>query len=111
MSIDALLAGHAKDLGFLVLPPLAEELALHGVQDALAVDGDALVVCTLAILAPGKALRISATAPARFMELGGDALDGYRCLWWNFVSSRKERIVQAGDDWLAQTMGQVARRP
>ena len=40
--------------------------------------------------------------------IGGDALDGPRFIWWNFVSSRKERIVQASNDWTAQKMGQVA---
>ena len=41
------------------------------------------------------------------MVVGGDPLDGHRWIWWNFVSSRKERIQQAADDWDAQTMGQV----
>ena len=94
--------------GHVDLPPLADELALYGVQGDLAVDGDALTARTLAILAPGTATRITATEPARFMVLGGDALDGHRFIWWNFVSSRKERIGQAGDDWTAQRMGQVA---
>jgi len=94
--------------GHIDLPPLAEELALYGVQGDLEVDGEALVVRTLAVLAPAMAVRISARAPARFMVLGGDTLDGYRHIWWNFVSSSKERIVQAGDDWRAQTMGQIA---
>ena len=57
------------------------------------------------------AARIRAMVPARFMVLGVDALDGQRHIWWNFVSSRKERIAQAGDDWLAQTMGHVTGDP
>ncbi len=44
----------------------------------------------------------------RLMVVGGDTLDAHRFIWWNFVSSRKERIVQAGEDWAAQKMGQVA---
>ena len=94
--------------GHLDLPPLADELALYSVQGDLEVDGEALVARTLAILAPGTATRISATGPVRFMVLGGDALDGHRFIWWNFVSSRKERIAQAGNDWTAQRMGEVA---
>jgi redox-sensitive bicupin YhaK (pirin superfamily) len=35
----------------------------------------------------------------RMMFLGGDALEGPRHLWWNFVSSSKERIEQAKQDW------------
>ncbi len=90
------------------LPPLAEELALYGVQGDLQVDGETVAARTLAILAPGSVTSISASAAARFMVLGGDKLDGHRFIWWNFVSSRKERIAQAGEDWVAQKMGQVA---
>jgi hypothetical protein len=41
------------------------------------------------------------------MILGGDAMDGPRHLWWNFVSSSKERIERAKADWAAQAMGTV----
>mgnify|MGYP003615332925 CR=1 FL=1 len=33
------------------------------------------------------------------MFLGGDALEGPRHIWWNFVSSSRERIEQAKQDW------------
>lgn len=89
------------------LPPLADELALYGVEGELKVDGETLAARTLALLAPGTATHISASTAAHFVVVGGDKLDGQRFIWWNFVSSRKERIVQAGDDWLAQRMGQV----
>jgi len=36
---------------------------------------------------------------ARLLLLGGEPLDGPRHLWWNFVSSRQDRIEQAKDDW------------
>lgn len=35
-------------------------------------------------------------------DLGGDTMDGPRHIWWNFVSSSKERIEQAKADWRAQ---------
>ena len=41
------------------------------------------------------------------MVLGGDAPDGRRLLWWNFVASRAETIVQSSADWTAQNLGQV----
>ncbi len=41
------------------------------------------------------------------MLVGGEPLDGRRFLWWNFVSSRKERIVEAADAWAAQRLGRV----
>lgn len=90
------------------LPPMADELAIYGVDGELAVDGEAVAARTLAILTPGAPTQISAGAPAHFVVIGGDKLDGHRFIWWNFVSSRKERIAQAGDDWVAQKMGQVA---
>lgn len=89
------------------LPPLAEELALYAVDGPVMVDGEQVAAHTLVVLAPGVAASITAGAAVRLMVLGGDALDGHRFIWWNFVSSRKERIVQASRDWEAQTMGQV----
>jgi redox-sensitive bicupin YhaK (pirin superfamily) len=42
---------------------------------------------------------ISSARGARFMMLGGEPMDGPRYIWWNFVSSSKERIEAAKDDW------------
>ena len=105
--LDILLAaGECLDL-----PPLADELAIYGVEGDLLVDGEAVAARTLAVLTPAVVTRISADTAARVMVVGGDTLDGHRFIWWNFVSSRKERIVQAGDDWVAQKMGQVTGDP
>ena len=41
------------------------------------------------------------------MLLGGEPLDGPRNIWWNFVSSSKDRIEQAKADWKARRFGQV----
>ena len=90
------------------LPPLAAELAVYAIDSAVDIDGVLLPARTLALLAPSITARITVTAAARLMVLGGDVLDGHRLMWWNFVSSRKERIVQASNDWTAQTMGFVA---
>ena len=48
-------------------------------------------------LSSGRQVR--ATRPARLMRLGGAALEGPRYIWWNFVSSRRERIEQAKEAW------------
>ena len=42
---------------------------------------------------------ITAVRDARMMLLGGAGIDGPRYIWWNFVSSSKERIEQAKADW------------
>jgi redox-sensitive bicupin YhaK (pirin superfamily) len=57
----------------------------------------------LLIFKPGAeiTLRAHASSPARMMLLGGERMDGPRHIWWNFVSSSKERIEQAKEDWKA----------
>ena len=59
---------------------------------------------TRAAVRADPALRSSNPA---FAAMVGGAPLGHRFMWWNFVSSRKERIVQASRDWESQTMGQV----
>ncbi|OOG36981.1 pirin family protein [Polaromonas sp. A23] len=89
------------------LPPLAQELALYTVDGTVLVDDETVAAHTLVLLAPGVATSIVADNAVRLMIIGGDPLDGRRFMWWNFVSSRKERITQAAQDWEKQAMGQV----
>jgi len=102
--LDVTLAAGAT----LELPALAEELAVYAVDGDLTVDGEPVAAHTLATLTPGVSAHISSSVATRWVVIGGDALDAHRFIWWNFVSSRKERIVQASDDWAAQKMGHVA---
>ena len=53
------------------------------------------------VLEPGSTPTLCARESTRVMLLGGAPL-GHRHIVWNFVSSRKARIVQAQDDWEAQ---------
>lgn len=57
----------------------------------------------MAVLRPGRqvVLRAGADGPARVTLLGGEPMDGPRYVWWNFVSSSKDRIEQAKEDWAA----------
>jgi redox-sensitive bicupin YhaK (pirin superfamily) len=89
------------------LPPLAAELAIYALHQPLSVDGERVEAHTMAVLAPGATVRVEAPQAARFAVIGGDKLDAPRHMWWNFVSSRRERIVQASADWEAQRMGHV----
>jgi redox-sensitive bicupin YhaK (pirin superfamily) len=90
----------------LTLAPAQAERALYCVENAVAVDDAQVEPGTLAILDPDK-VAIAAPNGARFVVIGGEPIDGYRHMWWNFVSTRKERIEQAKNDWLGQTMGVV----
>ena len=53
----------------------------------------------LLVLPPGRELTLSGRRNALIAYLGGAPIDGERQLWWNFVSSSKERIEQAKVDW------------
>ena len=101
--LDVALAAGDK----LVLPPLAPEMAVYVVEGQVSVDGEAPAPHAMVVLRPGAEAEIAAASAARFVVVGGEPLDGPRHMWWNFVSSRKERILQAADDWEAQRMGLV----
>ena len=88
------------------LPALAPEMAVYGVDGPLSLDGEELPAHELAVLAPGEVL-LHAVQASRCMVLGGAALDGPRFLWWNFVSSHRDRLVQAAQDWRDQRFGSV----
>ena len=62
-----------------------EEIEVHGPGAMLALE-------------PGEEVTLSTDAPARVMLVGGAPLDGPRHIWWNFVSSDKERIERAKRD-------------
>ena len=51
------------------------------------------------IFRPGDSLMVEALTEARLLLIGGEPMDGPRHLWWNFVSSRKERIEEAKRAW------------
>ena len=93
----------------LEIPALAQEMAVYTVDSPVQLNGDTVGSQLLAVMDAGEPLQLSVPgeAAARLMMIGGDALDGPRQMWWNFVSSRKERIVEAAQDWEAQAMGQV----
>lgn len=57
----------------------------------------------MAVLHAGDAVDVTARAPSTVMVLGGEPI-GERYLLWNFVSSSKERLEQAADDWKHQRM-------
>ena len=61
-----------------------------------------------AVLEAGTEPLLRAKTDARVMLLGGAPLDGHRHVWWNFVSSSRERIEQAKADWREGRIGQVA---
>ena len=76
-----------------------EEQAVYTVSGEIDISGDRFGAGQLLVLHPGASIPVSAKTDARFMVLGGAPMDGPRYIWWNFVSSRLERIEQAKKDW------------
>lgn len=84
-----------------------EERAIYTVSGTIEVGGRSFDAGQLLVARPGDRLTIRAVRAARFMLLGGATMDGPRYIWWNFVSSRKERIRQACADWEAGRFGTI----
>jgi redox-sensitive bicupin YhaK (pirin superfamily) len=79
----------------------ADERAVLLVEGEANLDRVPLERFTLSILAPGVPMTLTATAPSRLMLLGGEAFSTPRHVWWNFVSSSRDRINAAKQDWQA----------
>ncbi|MBG6146718.1 redox-sensitive bicupin YhaK (pirin superfamily) [Labrenzia sp. EL_13] len=78
-----------------------EERGLYTISGQITIAGQPFDPAQLLVFKPGDHLVIEnkTSSPARFVVLGGEPMDGKRYIWWNFVSSSKERIEQAKEDW------------
>ena len=79
----------------------ADERAIYLAIGEASLDGVQLEPQTLYVLAPGHAATLRSARGGRVMLCGGEAFGKPRHIWWNFVSSDRERINQAKDDWKA----------
>ena len=87
-----------------------EERAIYVVDGEVEIAGDRFTGPQLLIFRPGDRITVRAVSKARLMFLGGAALEGPRYIWWNFVSSRRERIEDAKEDWKSGRFTPVPRR-
>jgi redox-sensitive bicupin YhaK (pirin superfamily) len=85
----------------LPLDPDYDERAVYVASGEIDVAGDKFGEGRLIVFRPGDRISVLATAQSRLMLLGGEPMDSRRHIWWNFVSSSKERIEQAKNDWQA----------
>jgi redox-sensitive bicupin YhaK (pirin superfamily) len=88
------------------IPDAAEERALYSTDHAFEMDGELVPAFTMVVLAAGSTPVLSAPRGGRIVLIGGAPL-GHRFMVWNFVSSSKERIAKAQDDWEAQRFERV----
>ena len=84
-----------------------EERAVYVIAGEVDIGGDRFGPERLLVLRPGDGITVRASTDAHVVVVGGAAMDGPRHIWWNFVSSRKERIESAKADWKAGRFGIV----
>jgi len=97
------------------MDPDYEDRAVYVVDGEVDIGGERFEGPRLLIFRPGDRIDIRAVRASRVMLLGGATMEGPRHIWWNFVSSSRERIEQAKEDWrtgrFAQIPGEVDRIP
>jgi redox-sensitive bicupin YhaK (pirin superfamily) len=99
---DTLFAdAHLKADGVLPLDADYEERAIYVIDGEVDIAGDRFGTDRLLVFRPGDTITVRALTDAHLAVFGGAAMDGPRHIWWNFVSSRKDRIEQAKADWTA----------
>lgn len=81
------------------IPADAEERAIYTLEGEVSISGDRFPAERLLVFKPGDEIIVSSEAGAHFMLFGGASLGSPRYIWWNFVSSSKERIEQAKQEW------------
>jgi redox-sensitive bicupin YhaK (pirin superfamily) len=81
------------------IPADAEERAIYTLEGEVSISGDRFPAERLLVFKPGDEIIVSSEGGAHFMLFGGASLGSPRYIWWNFVSSSKERIEQAKQEW------------
>jgi redox-sensitive bicupin YhaK (pirin superfamily) len=81
------------------IPADAEERAIYILEGSVVISGDRFQPDRLLVFRPGDEIVVSSENGAHFMLFGGASLGSKRYIWWNFVSSSKERIEQAKQEW------------
>jgi len=81
------------------IPADAEERAIYVLSGEVEISGDRFPADRLLVFKPGDEIVVSSGEGAHFMLFGGASLGAQRYIWWNFVSSSRERIEQAKQEW------------
>ena len=79
----------------------ADERAVMLVGGEASIDGTPLELYTLTVLKPGDPMTLSSDRGGKIMLMGGEAFTTHRYVYWNFVSSSRDRIEHAKEDWRA----------
>jgi len=85
--------------GSIQIPAESEERAIYTLSGEVDIAGDVFPADRLLVFRPGDEIVVKSERGAHFMLFGGASLGSRRYIWWNFVSSSKERIEQAKEEW------------
>jgi hypothetical protein len=85
--------------GEIEIPADAEERAIYVAEGAVEIAGDRFGEDRLLVFRPGDQIVVRSPGGASFMLFGGTSMSSRRYIWWNFVSSSRERIEQAKEEW------------
>lgn len=88
-----------KPGGRIPIPADTEERAIYVLEGEVDIAGDRFAANQLLVFREGDEIVVSSERGAHFMLFGGASLGSRRYIWWNFVSSSKERIEQAKEEW------------
>ncbi|HRP68154.1 MAG TPA: pirin family protein [Turneriella sp.] len=88
--------------------PRGHDAALYVARGEIRVSGQSVLTGAMIALTKDTPCEVEATEDARIAILGGEPLKDPRHLWWNFVSTSKERIEEAKEAWRKNAMGAVA---
>ncbi len=89
------------------LPDDPPERGVYLLEGAVEIAGETFSAGRLLVFRPADRIHLRARGAARLLALGGEPMDGPRHIWWNFVSSSKDRIEQAKADWKSGRFGLV----
>ena len=93
--------------GVLELPRDYAERSLYLINGGLRIGDTRIAPATIPVFGDDETIKIEAEEASSFVILGGDPLPEPRYIDWNFVSSSKERLLQARDDWKNQRFGKI----
>jgi len=79
--------------------PVVDELGVYVVDGSVGLGGETITDGVLVVLKSNANASISSATGARVMLCGGATLEGERIIWWNFVSSSRQRLEKAKSDW------------
>ena len=95
---DTVYGEAAMTLGQTLLTPAAEQMAVYVASGSVRIGAQVVGPYTLVVLQDNTQVTLEAGGDARLAFIGGEPI-GERFIEWNFVSSRKQRIEQAKEDW------------